>query len=113
MVTVNSSHTFAQQVAAFAQCDVLASVHGSQNANVMWMRPGAAFMELNPHKFFYSSYQEVNGEPVVGSAALLQGLLRERLGFEGLLVTDWHEVRPLACPSVAECAAAPLHAFRL
>ena len=24
------------------------------------------------------SYQEVNGEPVVGSAALLQGLLRER-----------------------------------
>ena len=38
------------------------------------------------------SYQEVNGEPVVGSAALLQGLLRERLGFEGLLVTDWHEV---------------------
>jgi len=28
----------------------------------------------------------------IGSAALLQGLLRERLGFEGLLVTDWHEV---------------------
>ena len=39
--------------------DVLASVHGSQNANVMWMRPGAAFMELNPYKFFYSSYEEL------------------------------------------------------
>ena len=69
VVTVNSTHTFAQQVAAFAQCDVLASVHGSQNANVMWMRPGAAFMELNPHKFFYSSYQEVHRRAIRRNSA--------------------------------------------
>ena len=45
---------------AFAQCDLLASVHGSQNANVMWMRRGAAFMEINPHKFYYSSYNHLS-----------------------------------------------------
>lgn len=32
-------------------------VHGSQNANIMFMRAGTSFMELNPHKFFYSSYE--------------------------------------------------------
>ena len=41
------------------------SVHGSHNANVMWMRPGSAFMELNPHKFFYSSYQEVHRRAIL------------------------------------------------
>lgn len=56
-VGVNSSHSFAEQVALFASCDVLVSVHGSHNANLMFMRPGSAFIELNPHKFFYASYQ--------------------------------------------------------
>ena len=41
------------------------------------------------------SYQEVNGEPTAASRALLQGLLREEMGFEGVLVTDWREVRNL------------------
>ena len=35
------------------------SVHGSHNANVMWMRPGAAFMEVNPRKFYYASYHDL------------------------------------------------------
>lgn len=45
------------QVREFASCDALCSVHGSQNANVMFMRPGSSFMEINPYKFFYSSYE--------------------------------------------------------
>ena len=60
LVNVNSSSTFEQQVDTFARCDVLVSVHGSQNANAMFMRPGTAFMELNPHKFFYSSYEALS-----------------------------------------------------
>ena len=79
VVTVNSTHTFAQQVAAFAQCDLLASVHGSQNANVMWMRPGAAFMELNPHKFFYSSYQEVHRRAIRRNSAQFCAISLTRL----------------------------------
>ena len=51
--------SFAEQVSLFASCDLLVSVHGSHNANVMWMRPGSAFMEINPHKFFYSSYEQL------------------------------------------------------
>ena len=35
------------------------SVHGSHNANAMWMRPGAAFMEVNPRKFYYASYNQL------------------------------------------------------
>ena len=30
-----------------------------QNANLMFMRPGAAFMEINPYKFLYRSYEEL------------------------------------------------------
>jgi hypothetical protein len=59
IVNINSTHSFAEQVDTFARCDLLVSVHGSQNANIMFMRPGAAFMELNPHKFFYASYEEL------------------------------------------------------
>jgi hypothetical protein len=58
-VSANSSHSFAQQAALFASCDLLVSVHGSHNANVMWMRPGASFMELNPYQFYYSSYEHL------------------------------------------------------
>ena len=47
------------QVRLFASCDLLVSVHGSHNANVMWMRAGAAFMEVNPRKFYYASYNEL------------------------------------------------------
>ncbi|MEL7145305.1 MAG: glycoside hydrolase family 3 N-terminal domain-containing protein [Bacteroidota bacterium] len=35
---------------------------------------------------------EVNGEPVHGSKFLLQDLLRDELGFEGLAVSDWEDI---------------------
>ena len=35
---------------------------------------------------------EVNGVPVHASEELMIGLLRERLGFEGVIVTDWEDV---------------------
>lgn len=59
IVSANSSHSFAEQVRLFASCDLLVSVHGSHNANIMWMRPGSAFMEVNPHKFYYASYNQL------------------------------------------------------
>ena len=40
-------------------------------------------------------YHELNAEPVASSARLLRGLLRERLGFGGVLVTDWAEIKNL------------------
>ena len=51
VVNINSTHTFGQQVALYASCVLMVSVHGSQNANLMFMRPGSAFMEVTraPH----------------------------------------------------------------
>ncbi|KAI1313927.1 hypothetical protein EDD11_002391 [Mortierella claussenii] len=38
------------------------------------------------------TYIDINGQPVVGSHFYLTELLRNRLGFKGMLVTDWQEL---------------------
>ncbi|RUP51755.1 hypothetical protein BC936DRAFT_146244 [Jimgerdemannia flammicorona] len=41
------------------------------------------------------SYNDINGEAVVGSKKYLRTLLRDQLKFYGMLVTDWHEIENL------------------
>lgn len=41
------------------------------------------------------SYQDLNGEPVCASKKYLKTLLRDEMGFKGLLVTDWAEIQML------------------
>lgn len=41
------------------------------------------------------SYIDINGEPVVASNKYLQKLLRDKMGFQGMLVTDWQEIENL------------------
>ncbi|KAI8367532.1 glycoside hydrolase superfamily [Radiomyces spectabilis] len=41
------------------------------------------------------SYIDINGEPVVASEKYLRQLLREQMGFKGMLVTDWAEIENL------------------
>ncbi|WP_158055655.1 glycoside hydrolase family 3 N-terminal domain-containing protein [Halorussus halophilus] len=43
-----------------------------------------------------ASYSSINGEPVHGSAYFLTDLLREDLGFDGHVVSDWAGVRHLS-----------------
>jgi beta-glucosidase len=43
-----------------------------------------------------NAYNEVDGLPCAGSAAILDGLLRDELGFEGVVVADYFAVRLLA-----------------
>lgn len=38
---------------------------------------------------------EINGEPVQASRRILTGLLRDELGFEGVAVSDWEDIRRL------------------
>ncbi|KAI7902882.1 glycoside hydrolase superfamily [Cokeromyces recurvatus] len=38
------------------------------------------------------SYNDINGEPVVGSERYLRKMLREELGYKGMLITDWQEI---------------------
>jgi beta-glucosidase len=40
-----------------------------------------------------ASFSSVNGEKVHGSRALLNDLLKEELGFDGVVITDWERVR--------------------
>eukprot|EP00898_Chlorokybus_atmophyticus_P007185 jgi/Chlat1/7468/Chrsp6S07475 len=42
-----------------------------------------------------SSYNEIGGEPVSSSRQYLKELLRDALGFKGMLVTDWAEIENL------------------
>lgn len=41
------------------------------------------------------SYIDINGEPVVASNKYLRQLLRDQMGFQGMLVTDWQEIENL------------------
>lgn len=41
------------------------------------------------------SYNDINGEPVVASHKYLKQILREEMGFGGMLVTDWAEINDL------------------
>lgn len=56
------------------------------------------------------SYNEVNGVPAAASSKLLRTILREELGFAGMLVTDWAEILNLKdFHRVAPTKAAAVH----
>jgi beta-glucosidase-like glycosyl hydrolase len=62
-----------------------------------------------------NAYQEIDGVPCAASRALLTDLLRERWGFEGLVVADYFAVQMLhglhhVAEGTVEAAAAALHA---
>ena len=62
-----------------------------------------------------NSYGAPDGEPVAGSKAILKGLLREEMGFEGLTVSDYGSIGQLykekrVCDSEAEAAARAMRA---
>ncbi len=48
-----------------------------------------------------SAFQDLNGEPLSGSARYLDGLLRGELGFDGFIVSDWMSVLELVHHRVA------------
>lgn len=43
-----------------------------------------------------TSFSDIDGIPATANRELLQGVLRERWGFEGLVVSDWDSVRQLS-----------------
>jgi beta-glucosidase-like glycosyl hydrolase len=61
------------------------------------------------------AYNAVNGEPSCASAALLGGLLRQGLGFEGYVASDCNAVAALTwghatAPSLADAAGSAVRA---
>lgn len=49
-----------------------------------------------------TSFSDVNGVPATGNALLLQQILREEWGYDGLVVSDWDSVRQLAVHGFTE-----------
>ena len=45
--------------ALFADCDLLLSTHGFQNTALMFLRPGAALVEIFPFKYWKNSYVDL------------------------------------------------------
>ena len=54
---------------------------------------------------FMSSFNDINGQPVTSSYKYLTEILRDKLGFEGMVVSDWEAVSQLKKQGVAETDA--------
>ena len=55
-----------------------------------------------------ASFNSINGEKMHGSKALLTGVLREELGFEGMVVGDWNAHGQIDGCTVSDCPQALL-----
>ncbi len=51
-----------------------------------------------------SSFNEISGQPVTSSRYLLHDLLKEELGFDGFIISDWDAISQLTLQGVAEDA---------
>lgn len=61
------------------------------------MRAGAATM--------MTGFNDVGGVPMTANAALVRGELRERWGYQGLVVSDWNSIKELINHGIAETPA--------
>lgn len=50
---------------------------------------------------YMTAFNDVGGDPVTGSEALVDGILRDRWGFDGMIVSDWNAIAELLNHGVA------------
>ncbi|HEY8718724.1 glycoside hydrolase family 3 protein [Pengzhenrongella sp.] len=74
----------------------------------VYAKPFQAAITLGGLRGVMPSYNSVGGEPVSSSARLLTTLLREQMGFDGLVVSDYGAVGNLH--TVQRVASSPAHA---
>ena len=53
-----------------------------------------------------ATFNSINGEKVHGSQSILTGLLRDTLGFRGMVVSDWNGIEQVAGCSASSCPQA-------
>ncbi|KAF5825983.1 hypothetical protein DUNSADRAFT_5582 [Dunaliella salina] len=97
-VSVDQQTPVADQVFSFSQCDLLVSPHGSHNTNVMFMRAGSAFMELNPFMFYHNTYHQL--------ATLMNvTYLNSRNNFPQNVtrLREWQNFTDVQCQRVKKC----------
>ncbi|GAB2024188.1 glycoside hydrolase family 3 N-terminal domain-containing protein [Lactovum odontotermitis] len=59
-----------------------------------YARPYELALQAHP-KMVMASFNSINGEPATASEQLLNDILRQRFGFDGLLISDWGAVAEL------------------
>ena len=68
---------------------------GPRELREVYAEPFAAAIRDAGLASIMNSYSSVDGLPCAGSAAILTGLLRDELGFDGVVVADYHAVQLL------------------
>lgn len=61
----------------------------------IYAKPFQAAITLADMKSIMNTYSSIDGEPVVGSRRYLNELLREEMGFDGLIVSDYTSIAEL------------------
>lgn len=54
---------------------------------------------------FMTAFNDIGGVPTTANAALVRGLLRDKWGFDGIVVSDWNAISELIAHGVAETPA--------
>lgn len=54
---------------------------------------------------FMTAFNDIGGVPTTANAALVRGLLRDKWGFDGIVVSDWNAIAELIAHGVAETPA--------
>ncbi len=70
----------------------LSSEVDERTFNEIYLEAFRMVMEEKPWMVM-SSYNPVNGVDMFRNKKMLKGVLREKLGFDGVIVSDWHSVR--------------------
>src|SRR5690606_40376296 len=84
--------------------EVLRDVHGSPYFAALQAGAGSVMVS-------YSSWQ---GRKMTGNRSLLTGVLKDRLGFDGLVVSDWNsllQVPGCTLPSCPQALHASIHMY--
>ncbi|HSG63328.1 MAG TPA: glycoside hydrolase family 3 C-terminal domain-containing protein, partial [Pseudomonadales bacterium] len=53
-----------------------------------------------------ATFNSINGKKVHGEKDILTGMLRDQLGFEGMVVSDWHGIAQVSGCTTSSCAQA-------
>jgi len=71
--------------------DYNSAVVGKRQLNEVYLRPFKAAVE-NEVMSFMTSFNEINDIPASGNEYLLKDILREKWGYDGMVVSDWESI---------------------
>ena len=111
-VSVAEDTPYADQVALFADADIVVSVHGSHLQNMVFLRPGAVLVEVYPTLFYHGGQRsladkvgEIDYIEIAETQLVPEALVREHEGASKGWLHKWAHVKQMTekHPTLAEC----------